>query len=214
MLVEVWSDVICPWCYIGKRRFETALSNLEARGVSGIQVVYRAYQLDPSAPTDTTTPALEGYARKFGGHERALEITGRVTSVAAAEGLEFRMDLARRANTRLAHRGMRRVLDLAGPAAQAEANENLMRAYFTEGADLGDVATVTRCCSVAGIDAGSFEAWLQTDDGGDEVDADIAGAAERDITAVPTFVIDGRFAIPGAQDVEVFERVLAKLASA
>lgn len=214
VLVEVWSDVICPWCYIGKRRFETALARLAERGITGFEVVYRAYQLDPGAPVDSTIPALEGYARKFGGHDRAVEITNHVTSIAAAEGLEFRMDLALRANTRLAHRGLRMVLDRAGAAAQAAANERLMRAYFTDGENVGDPSVVACCCAVGDLSAGEVAAWLA--DGGSivDVEADLAGAAELDITAVPTFVVDGRFAIPGAQDVEVFERVLAKLAAA
>ena len=213
VLVEVWSDVICPWCYIGKRRFEAALARLAERGITGIDVVYRAYQLDPGAPADSTVPALEGYARKFGGHERAVEITNHVSSVAAAEGLEFRMDRALRANTRLAHRGLLMVLDRAGSAAQARANDNLMRAYFTDGENIGDPAVVARCCAVGGVTEAEVVDSLAAGGWADEVEADIAGAAERDVTAVPTFLIDGMFAVPGAQDVEVFERVLAKLAT-
>lgn len=214
VIVEVWSDVICPWCYIGKRRFETALARLAERGITGIDVVYRSYQLDPGAPVDSTIPALEGYARKFGGHERAVEITNHVSSIAAAEGLEFRMDRALRANTRLAHRGLRVVLDRAGAAAQAEANDNLMRAYFSDGENIGDVEVVARCCAVGGLSPDEITERLAAGDCIDEFEADITGALEHGITAVPTFVVDGRFAIPGAQDVEVFERVLAKLATA
>lgn len=213
VIVEVWSDVICPWCYIGKRRFETARQHLAARGIADFEVVYRAYQLDPGAPTDHPTPALEGYAKKFGGHQRALQITDHVSEVARTVGLEFWMDRALRANTMLAHRGMRRVLDIAGANAQGDANENLMRAYFTEGFDLGDAEVVADCCAVGGIRRAEMLAFLGGDGLADEVRADIAAATERDITAVPTFVVDDRFAIPGAQDVEVFERVLERMAS-
>lgn len=213
VLVEVWSDVICPWCYIGKRRFETALARLSERGITDIEVVYRAYQLDPGAPVDSTTPALEGYARKFGGHERAVEITNHVTAIAAAEGLEFRMDRALRANTLGAHRGLRMVLVREGTLAQARAKENLMRAYFTDGENVGDPAVVARCCAVGDIREVEVVERLAAGGYVDEFEADITGAIEHDITAVPTFVVDRRFAIPGAQDVEVFERVLTKLAA-
>src|SRR4051794_2606365 len=97
--IEIWSDVVCPWCYIGKRRFETAVR--EVAGEIDVEVVYRPFQLDPTASSGTAQPVVEVYATKFGGPERAAEILQRVTSTAASEGIEFRMDRALRANTLL-----------------------------------------------------------------------------------------------------------------
>ena len=102
VLVEIWSDVVCPWCYIGKRKFETALADFAGR--ADVEVVYRAYQLDPTAPPGDARPVPEVYAKKFGGPERAAEMIDRVTSIAAEVGLDFRMDRALRANTLDAHR--------------------------------------------------------------------------------------------------------------
>src|SRR6187431_3514883 len=102
MQVEIWSDVVCPWCYIGKRRFERAVA--EVADDIEVRAVYRPYQLDPSAPRGASVPVVEAYARKFGGPERAEQILDHVTRIAADDGIEFRMDRALRANTLLAHR--------------------------------------------------------------------------------------------------------------
>ena len=215
MRVEIWSDVVCPWCYIGKRRFEKAVAVLREKGVTDpIEVTYRSYQLDPTAPAGTNTPVRDAYAKKFGGRERAEQILGHVTKVAAADGIEFRMDIALRANTVLAHRALHRALETGGPALQDALKERLLRAYFTEGLDVGDVATVARCAGEVGMEAADLTAWLDGDGGKTEVLADLRGAMDREISAVPTFVIDDRFMVPGAQDVDVFvnvlERALAK----
>jgi len=211
MRVEIWSDVVCPWCYIGKRRFDEALSRLREQGHGDdIEVVYRAYQLDPSAPPGGSMPAREAYARKFGGEERADQIIGHVTRIAAASGIEFRMDRAIRANTMLAHRALHRVLTTRGSADQAALKEELLRAYFTDGRNVGDIDVVVACAERAGLDAGDLREWLDTDGGVAEVLADIEGAQMRDITGVPAFVIDDRFLIPGAQEVDVFEQLLMR----
>jgi len=211
MRVEIWSDVVCPWCYIGKRRFDEALSRLREQGHGDdIEVVYRAYQLDPSAPPGGSMPAREAYARKFGGEERADQIIGHVTRIAADSGIEFRMDRAIRANTMLAHRALHRVLTTRGSADQAALKEELLRAYFTDGRNVGDIDVVVACAERAGLDAGDLREWLDTDGGVAEVLADIEAAQMRDITGVPAFVIDDRFLIPGAQEVDVFEQLLMR----
>ena len=211
MRVEIWSDVVCPWCYIGKRRFDEALSRLREQGHGDdIEVVYRAYQLDPSAPPGGSMPAREAYARKFGGEERADQIIGHVTRIAAASGIEFRMDRAIRANTMLAHRALHRVLTTRGSADQAALKEELLRAYFTDGRNVGDIDVVVACAERAGLDAGDLREWLDTNGGVAEVVADIEAAQMRDITGVPAFVIDDRFLIPGAQEVDVFEQLLMR----
>jgi predicted DsbA family dithiol-disulfide isomerase len=211
MRVEIWSDVVCPWCYIGKRRFDEALARLREQGHGDdIEVVYRAYQLDPSAPPGGSMPAREAYARKFGGEERADQIIGHVTRIAAASGIEFRMDRAIRANTMLAHRALHRVLTTRGSADQAALKEELLRAYFTDGRNVGDIEVVVACAERAGLDAGDLRQWLDTDGGVAEVVADIEAAQMRDITGVPAFVIDDRFLIPGAQEVDVFGQLLMR----
>jgi predicted DsbA family dithiol-disulfide isomerase len=215
MRVEIWSDVVCPWCYIGKRRFDTAVERVMADPSVelDLEVVYRPYQLDPTAPQGSTQPVAEAYAKKFGGAERAEQILHHVTNVAAESGIEFRMDRALRANTLTAHRVIWFAGVAAGPTVQAAVKERLLEAYFTDGADVGDPQVVTDCAVDAGLDRDAVAALLAGDGGTGEVMEEIAQAAAHGITAVPTYVIDGEWAIPGAQDVEVFERVLRKLAA-
>lgn len=204
--VTVWSDVVCPWCYIGKRRFETALARLA--GEVEVEITYRPYQLDPGADPDRSGPVLEAYAKKFGGPERARQIVDHVSATASEEGLDFRMDDARRANTRRAHR----LLWLAEATGhQAALKERLLHAYFTDGLDIGDVDTLATCAGEVGMPAERVAAFLRSDDGEAEVEAYLQVAAAAEITAVPTYVIDGRWAVPGAQDPDTFVSVLRRV---
>src|SRR6478672_8605700 len=132
MKIEIWSDVVCPWCYIGKRRFEEALREFEH--ADEVEVRWRPFQLDPRAPS-TPTPVLDAYARKFGGPEQARMIVDRITAVAAEVGLDFHLDIAQRGNTFDAHRLLWLVRD--DPSLQGALKERLMRAYFVDGADIG-----------------------------------------------------------------------------
>ena len=212
--VEIWSDIVCPWCYIGKRRFEHAVEQL--RGEIDIDVVYRPFQLDPTAPVGRSTPVAEAYARKFGGPEQAAAIMRRVTDVAASEGLEFRLDQALRANTFAAHRLLWLAEQPGSPVAQPVLKERLLRAYFMDGLDIGDHATLARCAADAGpngtgFDEGAVAEFLEGDAGAVEVASLVRSAYENGITAVPTYVLDGRWAVPGAQDAEVFVQVLRRL---
>ena len=214
MFVEVWSDVVCPWCYIGKRRFATAVDRLAQDADFGhdIEIVYRPFQLDPTAPPGTTMPAAEAYARKFGGPERAAAIIDDITAVAAAEGLEFRLERAQRANTRDAHRALWYALANGSPATQGALKERLLAAYFTEGRNVADHDVLAAESGHVGLDPDGVMRMLESDDGTSEVTAAFAIAAEAGITAVPTYVIDGRWSIPGAQDPDVFVQVLRRLA--
>lgn len=207
--VEVWSDVVCPWCYIGKRRFERALAELD--GEIDVNVRYRPYQLDPTASPGTSRPVVEAYAKKFGGPEQARMIIDRVTQTAAADGLGFRMDLALRANTLLAHRLLWWAEQPDVPVAQADVKERLLRAYFVEGRDVGDPETLAELVGELGVDRTAVLQFLESDGGLAEVRADLARAGEYGITAVPTFVLNGQWAIPGAQDPETFVNVLRRL---
>lgn len=206
--VEIWSDVVCPWCYIGKRRFERALAELD--GEIEVDLVYRPYQLDPTAPIGTATPVAEVYARKFGGPDRAEQIFRHVTGIAADEGLEFRMDQALRANTRDAHR-LLWFAEQTGDA-QGEVKEQLLRAYFTEGRDVGDRDVLVEVAVDAGLDRDGVTEFLDGTDGVAEVEELLARAHESGITAVPTYVIDDAWAVPGAQEPETFVQVLRRMA--
>ncbi|MEY2996405.1 MAG: hypothetical protein RLZZ39_1230 [Actinomycetota bacterium] len=212
--VEIWSDVICPWCYIGKRRFERALDALSTGDDPvEVDVIYRAYQLDPTAPKDRSVPAREGYAKKFGGAERADAILDHLTRTAAEDGLAFRMDIAQRSNTLLAHR----LLWLAGERAdgsQERLKEALLEAYFVQGRHIGDRDTLAEIAAPI-LDSTAEEVldFLASGSGVGEVNEELAQAASHGITGVPTYVIEGQWAIPGAQDSDTFERVLRRAAS-
>ena len=218
MTVEVWSDVICPWCYIGKRKFATGLAQAEAElaaeGISvDFDVTYRPYQLDPTAAPGVTRPVADAYAKKFGGPERAAAIIEHLTARAAEVGLEFRMDRALRANTLLAHR----LIWFAGrpesPVDQDAMKERLLRAYFMDGLDIGDPEVLADCAAEIGMDRDHTYDFLASGRGADEVRADLDEASDHGITAVPTYVVNGRWAIPGAQEPETFAQVLRKMAA-
>ena len=211
--IEVYSDVVCPWCYIGKRRLENAIATLAGdRDFAGAEVVYRPFQLDPHAPRDRSEPVADAYARKFGGPQRASELMARVTKVAESEGLEFHLDRALRPNTADAHRLLWWTLRTAGAKAQHDLNELLMAAYFTDGEDLGDpdvlVARAARC----GLDADAVRSMLADEEGVEALAVALRHAADLGITAVPTFVLNSRWSIPGAQDTEYFVQVLRRVA--
>jgi predicted DsbA family dithiol-disulfide isomerase len=206
--VEIWSDVVCPWCYIGKRRFESAVAQVADE--IDVDIVFRPFQLDPTASPGKAGPVVEAYAKKFGGHERAQEIIDHVTAVAADSGIEFRMDRALRANTLLAHR----LLWLAkATGQQISLKERLLRAYFIDGLDIGDPEVLANCAADVGLDHDRVLAFLDTDDGLVEVRAELEAAAVLEITAVPTFVFDGKWMVPGAQDADTFAQVLRRVVS-
>jgi predicted DsbA family dithiol-disulfide isomerase len=215
--VEVWSDVVCPWCYIGKRRFATGVQQvteqLAAEGIDlAVDVSYHAYQLDPTASPGVSGPVVDAYAKKFGGPERAQAILANVTATAAEVGLEFHMDRALRANTLLAHRIIWLAARPDSPADQDVVKERLLRAYFTDGLDIGDPDVLADCAAEVGFDRDEVAAFLDSDRGVAEVAADLRFAHENGITAVPTYVVNGKWAIPGAQDPDTFAQVLRKMA--
>lgn len=209
--VEIWSDVVCPWCYIGKRRFERAVA--EVAGEIEVRATYRPYQLDPTAPTGAPTPVSEAYAKKFGGPERAAQIIQHVTGIAEGEGIEFRMDRALRANTLLAHR----LLWLTEATGHQQAlKQRLLEAYFTDGLDIGDPDVLVACAAEVGLDPDRVRGFLASDDGVAEVQHLLQTAHSEGITAVPTFVLGtaesgAGWMVPGAQDTETFVKVFRRL---
>lgn len=207
--VEIWSDVVCPWCYIGKRRFERAVEQLE--GELQLDIVYRPYQLDPTASPGKSQPVFEAYARKFGGPEQATAILARVTEAAAGDGLAFRMDRALRANTLLAHRMLWLAEQPDSPVPQEILKERLLQAYFIDGLDIGDPDVLAECAAEVGFDRTAMIEFLESERGRDEVAGYLEQAGEHGISAVPTYVINGQWAIPGAQDTDTFVNVLRRL---
>lgn len=208
MIVEIWSDVVCPWCYIGKRRFESAVELFSADHPDvEIDVRYRSFMLDPTAPVGESQPVREVYEKKFGGPEAADEILQRVTAEAAEEGLTFDMDIAQRSNTLLAHR----LLVLAEHLGmQPQLKERLLAAYFTEGRAIGDLEVLLALGVEAGLAEDDCREWLESGRGMDEVLSHLDFAADNGITSVPTFVLDRKVAVPGAQKSELFLQVLQK----
>jgi predicted DsbA family dithiol-disulfide isomerase len=204
MQVEIWSDPVCPWCYLGKRRFERALESFGHR--DEVTVVYRSFELDPSAPPGVTTPTAERLAGKYGMTAgQAGEAQRQMEQRAAGDGLEFRMDGLRSGNTRDAHR----LLHLAkAHGLQAELAERLHRAYFTEQASIFDHSSLTELAVEAGLDRDDVIRVLAGQEYGDAVDTDEAMAQAIGATGVPLFVIDRRYGISGAQPPEVITQVL------
>ena len=212
--VEIWSDVVCPWCYIGKRRFENAVQRLHDEGDDiEVRAVYRPYQLDPTASPGKATPVADAYAKKFGGPERAAQIIQHVTDIAASEGIEFHMERALRANTLLAHR-LLLVTEQTGH--QHELKARLLQAYFEDGLDVGDPEVLATLASEVGLDRDEVLGFLESGAGAAEVQQWLRVAAESEITAVPTFVFAGPngqgWMVPGAQESDTFVTVLRRLA--
>lgn len=206
MKVEIWSDVVCPWCYIGKRRFEQALAAFPHR--DAVEVVWRSFELDPSAPAERTEGYRAHLASKYGvSQDKAQEMLDSMTATAATEGLDFRFDIARGGSTFDAHR----LLHLAAERGVQDAvKERLVRATFTEGEPIGDAETLVRLGAEAGLDADEARAVLASGRYADEVRADERQAQAYGITGVPFFVVDGKYGVSGAQPADVLAQVLAQ----
>ncbi len=206
MRVEIWSDIVCPWCYIGKRRFERALASFDH--AEDVTVTYRAFELDPAAPAERTGSHAEHLARKYGmSVEQAQELDRQMTERAAADGLDFQFDIMRGGNTFDAHR----LLHLAGQSGvQAEMKERLMRATFTDGLPIADKETLVSLAADVGIGEDEARDSLAGDAYADAVRGDESQAARYGITGVPFYVADGKYAVSGAQPTEVFEQLLKR----
>ncbi|MGA5817343.1 DsbA family oxidoreductase [Kitasatospora sp. NPDC094028] len=207
MKVEIWSDIACPWCYIGKRRFEQALAGFP--GKEGVEVVYRPYQLVPDAP-ETASPHRAWLAERYGPQSVAMD--ARVAELGLAEGITYDFDAALHANTLLGHRLLHLAETEYGAQVQGRLKEALLKAHFTDGVDVGDRAALAEVAASAGVDRERAAAYLAGDEGAAEVDAQLAEARELGITAVPTFVFEGKWAVQGAQDAETFRKVLEQVA--
>ena len=200
MRIEIWSDVVCPWCYIGKRRFESALARFAHR--DQVQVVWRSFELDPRAPRRSPGSLNDYLARKIGGSvAQAAAMNAQISALAAKEGLDYQLDRAKHGNSFDAHR----LIHLAAShGLQAQAKERLLRAYFTEGLPISDPDTLVTIGAELGLPADDVRAMLEGDAYADAVRADERRAAAFGVSGVPFYVIDEQYGVSGAQDPAVF----------
>lgn len=206
MKVEIWSDVVCPWCSIGKARFESALERFEHR--DEVEVVWRSFELDPDAPLVREGDLATHLAQKYGmSYEESQANLARVTGLADAEGLDFRFDQARNGNTFDAHR----LIHLAAKhGLQDEAKTRLFKAYLTEGRVVGDPDTLLDVGTEIGLDPDEVKSMLANDDFDYDVRNDERQAAAFGIHGVPFFVLDRKYGLSGAQPTDVLVEVLEK----
>ena len=201
MHVEIWSDIACPWCYVGKRRFEAALERFEG----DVDIRWRSFELDPAAPAAREHSGAEHLAEKYGmSVDEARTRQQHLRDMAAGDGLDMRFDLTRGGNTFDGHR----LLQLAAEhGLQGEMKERLLRAHHTEGELLSDHETLVRLADEVGV-PGAGE-MLASDRFAAEVRDDERAAGELGIQAVPTFVVDRRVGVAGAQPPDVLLQLLA-----
>ena len=208
--IDVWSDVACPWCYLGKHRLAAGLEQFAASGGSvPVEIEYHSYELAPDTPED-----FDGTEVDFLAHHKGMplaqveQMLGQMTEMAAAEGVEFRFDRLRHTKTLRAHE----LLHHAKAAGlQQEMLERLFAAYFTEGEHVAKPETLARLATEVGLDADDVTAALADRRHAAAVDADIAQARQLGITGVPFYVVDGRYGVSGAQAPEVFAQVLEQV---
>jgi predicted DsbA family dithiol-disulfide isomerase len=202
--IEIWSDVVCPWCYIGKRHLEAALAGFDHQ--DEVEVVYRSFELDPTTPGVPVETTVESLARKFGTDVAgARELMKRADGVAASVGLTFNHADAPHARTVDAHR----LLHLAlSEGRQAELKEALLAAYFVRAENVGDHDVLRTAAVDAGLDPVRVDEVLAGDEYADAVRADIDQARAYGASGVPFFVVDERYGVSGAQPTEVFRQLL------
>jgi predicted DsbA family dithiol-disulfide isomerase len=204
MRVDIWSDIVCPWCYVGKRRFETAAAAFDA----GVEVVHHSFQLDPSAPRDRTRNRRDMLMQKYGLTTARVEaLDAQMTRIAADEGLDYRLAGTVSGNTLDAHQ----LVHLAHEHGRQDAMvEALYRAYFSEGRSVFDIDSLSELADDAGLDRDEARAALQEGRYVAAVHDDIETARRLGITGVPFFVIDGRYGVSGAQPASTFLEALNK----
>jgi predicted DsbA family dithiol-disulfide isomerase len=206
MKIEIWSDIACPWCYIGRRRLEHALEKFEHR--DHVEIVWRSFQLDPNAPRQYPGTVNDMLARKYGLSLPEAEARhAQITALAAAEGLDYHFERARPGNSFDAHR----LVHLAAHhGLQGEMKERLQKAYFTDGLSFSDHDTLVQLAVEVGLDAEDTRRMLASDAYAAEVRTDIWQAQDIGIQGVPFFVFDDKYAVSGAQRCELFLSALER----
>jgi predicted DsbA family dithiol-disulfide isomerase len=202
--IEIWSDVVCPWCYIGKRRFESALARFEHR--DDVEVTWRSFELDPGAERTPEGSGAERLAAKYGmSVEEAVARQAQISQLAAGDGLEYHLDTARGGNTFDAHR----LIQLGKEQGIQDAvKERFMRGYFTENEPIGDPEALARMAVDAGLEEEAVRAVLSSDEFADAVREDEQLAQRLGIQGVPFFVLGRRYGISGAQPADVLLQAL------
>ncbi|GAA5168554.1 DsbA family oxidoreductase [Ornithinimicrobium tianjinense] len=209
MRIDVWSDIACPWCYIGKRRLETALEGFEHS--DDVEVVWHSFELDPSAPVPPVEKASAMLERKYGGGpEQIAAMQDRVSQLAAAEGLAYRLDETLHLNTRDGHRLIHLALETGGPELQGQLKEAFLDAYFVQALDVTDHAVLRRVAVEQGLEEAAVDRVLGSSEYDEDVTADVRQARAYGANGVPFFVIDERYGISGAQPAEVFAGAIAQ----
>lgn len=210
--IDIWSDIACPWCYVGKRRLEAALAELSPEERGDVIIVWRAFELDPSAPRerDRSVSYVERLAKKYGTSlGQAESMIARMTETARADGLDFHFERIRPGNTFDAHRVLHLALE-RGPSMQDAVKERFLHAYLEEGAPIGDPETLVRLGAEVGLDADEVRGMLASDAFTVEVRADEEEARALGITGVPFFVLGGIYAVSGAQPKELLAGALSR----
>lgn len=204
--VEVWSDVVCPWCYLGKRRLESALARFEHG--EAVEVVWRSFELDPSAPRRSSGSSMEHLARKYGMNNEQVEASwARLTALAAEEGLEYHLDRTQGGSSFDAHR----LIHLgAAHGCQDAVKERLLRAYFTEGEPIGEPEVLARLAVEVGLPTEEVDELFASARFAAEVREDERTAHALGINGVPFFVIDDRYGVSGAQSADYLLAALAR----
>ena len=207
--VDVVSDVVCPWCYVGQKRLEKAAASLPDIDV---EISWRPFQLDPTIPPGGRDRKQYMMA-KFGSEERIREIHARIEPLGEAEGINFAFDAIKVSpNTIDAHRLIRWAAS-AGPGIQNRLVKRLFSLYFEEGGNIGDPAVLTSAARDAGMDAAVVEAMLATDADREAVETEAATASRMGITGVPCFLLENRYAVMGAQDTETLADAIRQVAA-
>ncbi|RNF38525.1 DsbA family oxidoreductase [Planococcus salinus] len=208
MKIEVWSDYVCPFCYIGKRTLEIALKKTGFE--SQADVSFKAYQLDPAAPLDSTISTYESLAKKMGQTvEQAKEMTKGVAQHARTVGLEYDFDNMVQANTLAAHRLVKWAESLG---KDAEMTENLLHGYFIEARNVGNTEVLLDIAEISGLPREEAQRVLSSDQFTEDVETDISEAGQIGVQGVPFFVVNRKYAISGAQPVESFVEALEQIA--
>lgn len=209
--IDIWSDIACPWCYIGKRRLEAGIRQYQ-ESVSEpreVHIVYHSYELQPGAPKTSDASAAQQFSDMKGMPvEQAEQMFAQVTDVAKGEGLTYRFDLLKMTSTRLAHE-LLHYAHFVGK--QAEMKERLLRAHFEEGVNVSDADELVRLATEVGLDAKSTRDALSTHAYGSAVNDDIHTASQIGVQGVPFFVLNSKYSIGGAQDPSVFAQALTQV---